>query len=508
MSGPQRDDVGAFCLVLHSHLPWLAHHGAWPVGEEWLHQAWAESYRRVVDVLTTMARDDVAAAVTVGITPILAAQWDDAYCLREHHTWLGMWHARAQGMCAEREPWRRVAGRRELADATAAIETFETTWRHGGSAAWRPLVDAGVVEVLGGPLTHSFTPLLDPAWACSTLREGLVDTRVRLGHAPTGIWTPECAYRPGLADTYAAAGVQHLVLDGPTLLGAGATTADLWTLEDTEVVVAARDLEVAYRVWSPRRGYPGDPWYRDFHTFDHDWGFRPRRVTGRTVEPMQKAPYDPLRARAVVERDAADFVGVVRRRLEEVRTARDGRPGVVVAAYDTELFGHWWHEGPLWLDRVLRLLPDAGVRVTTLADAVTLHGTAGRVDPREGSWGSGKDWRVWAGEAVQDTPDRLAAATARVSRLLTPGGARCPARDQLVRNLLLALSSDWPFMVSKDTAAGYARTRLADHLADVDVLADRLEAGDHAGAREVARRHRRTDGPFGGLDARRFAGPQ
>ena len=42
--------IGTFCLVLHSHLPWLAHHGRWPVGEEWIYQSWGASYLPLVRV--------------------------------------------------------------------------------------------------------------------------------------------------------------------------------------------------------------------------------------------------------------------------------------------------------------------------------------------------------------------------------------------------------------------------------------------------------------------------
>ena len=53
-------EPGMFALVLHSHLPWLANHGRWPVGEEWIYQSWAASYiplaaalRRLADEGTT-----------------------------------------------------------------------------------------------------------------------------------------------------------------------------------------------------------------------------------------------------------------------------------------------------------------------------------------------------------------------------------------------------------------------------------------------------------------------
>ena len=105
-------------------------------------------------------------------------------------------------------------------------------------------------------------------------------------------------------------------------------------------------------------------------------------------------PWDPLAARTLLERDAADFVSVVRARLEALRRDRSDRPALVVVAYDTELFGHWWHEGPQFLERVLRLLPEAGVRVATLQGAIEAGHVEGGIDLPASSWGSGKDWRV------------------------------------------------------------------------------------------------------------------
>ncbi|MCU0265309.1 MAG: DUF1957 domain-containing protein [Actinomycetia bacterium] len=488
--------VGTCCVVLHTHLPWLAHHGAWPVGEEWLHQAWATAYLPVVEVLDRMAAEGRTDLLTLGVTPVLAAQLDDAYVLEEFHTWLGFWQVRAEGL-AGRDP-----GPYEYAAATHARELFESRWRHGASPVLRSLVDAGAIELLGGPATHPFQPLLDERVARFGLAVGLDDAQLRLGHRPEGIWAPECAYRPGLEELYAAAGVQRFLVDGPTLLGVGASPADAWTVGGTDVVAFGRDLEVTYRVWSPRKGYPGGPWYRDFHTFDHGSGFRPARVTSSRTPPQEKAPYDPGRAAAAAADDARDFVNTVRRRLTDLASSRGGRPGLVVVAYDTELFGHWWHEGPAFLEAVLRLLPEAGVRLTTLRGAVAAGHVAGAVSPGPGSWGSGKDWRVWGGPQVAD----VVAENARLQkRLLDAVGAhRSPGvrrsdLDQLVRDALLALSSDWAFMVSKDSAAGYARDRFDGHLAAFESLAKAVDAG--RGAR-LAATQRQTDGPFGHLDAR------
>ena len=84
------------------------------------------------------------------------------------------------------------------------------------------------------------------------------------------------------------------------------------------------------------------------------------------------------------------------------RADESGRPAHVIAAFDTELFGHWWYEGPVWLERVLRALPEAGVRVGTLSDAIADGFVGSPVELPPSSWGSGKDWQVWAGEMVAD----------------------------------------------------------------------------------------------------------
>jgi 1,4-alpha-glucan branching enzyme len=488
--------TGTCCIVLHTHLPWLAHAGSWPVGEEWLHQAWATSYDPVTALLERLAAEGRTDLLTLGVTPVVNAMLDDPYLLREQHTWLGTWQVRAASLAARPgvpEALRDTAAY-EWRLATAALERFEIRWRHGGSPVLRDLADSGVVELLGGPATHPFQPLVaDPRLVDAQLRTGLDDAAIRLGHRPRGIWAPECGYRPGLETHYAAHGVTHFLADGPTLLASGATTDKAYTVGDSDVVVLGRDLDVTYRVWSPRAGYPGGRWYRDFHTFDHGSGIRPARVTSRRTPPEDKRPYDPARAAAAVEADARDFVRVVVERLRE-------RGGHVVVAYDTELFGHWWHEGPAWLDRVLRLLPEAGVRLATLRQVEP----AGRVDLAAGSWGSGKDWRVW------QVDDLLTESTDVQRRLLdvidkrAPRRDRDPALDQLAREAFLVMSSDWAFCVSKDSAADYARGRHATHVHRFTDLADALASGREARAASLAARYRALDGPFGHLDARMF----
>ncbi|HEX7355121.1 MAG TPA: 1,4-alpha-glucan branching protein domain-containing protein [Mycobacteriales bacterium] len=481
---------GTCCIVLHTHLPWLPHHGSWPVGEEWLYQAWSGAYLPLAQLLGRLADEGRTDQLTVGLTPVLASMLDDAYCLDAMHTWLGTWQVRAEGAAV-----RGVAtAAYEGTLAAQALRVFERDWAAGASPLLRRLVESGVVELLGGPAAHAFTPFVPAAVADFGLRAGLDDTEMRLGRRPEGIWAPECAYTPGLEDLYARRGVRRFLVDGPTVHGDTGAPVDV---AGSGVIAFARDLEVTYRVWSPRRGYPGGPAYRDFHTFDHDSGLRAARVTSRHTEPEHKRPYRPERAAEALRRDVDDFVAHVVRRLD---TLPQDDP-LVVCAYDTELFGHWWHEGPRFLDGVLRALPEAGVRVTTLRRAAETM----RAEPRDlpaGSWGMGKDFHVWQVPELQATQDDVAE---RLLRLCAKRIDRIPhdaAYDQLAREALLALASDWPFCVTHQSAADYARDRLSGHARAFAAIADPLEAGDPARALRAARLSYRRDYPFPRLDAR------
>jgi 1,4-alpha-glucan branching enzyme len=495
--------------VLHTHLPWLAHHGRWPVGEEWLYQAWADSYLPLVRVLDRLAAEGYRDVLTLGVTPILADQLDDPYCLAGFNAWLADWRLRSEHLAASRDPDARRLARVEFRAASTALEEAATGWRQGGSPRWRALADSGVIELLGGPATHPVLPLLDPRVARIALAAGLDDARTRLGREPAGIWAPECGWAPGLERSYASAGVSHLVVDEATLAAAGQPTSAGYRLGDTDVVAFGRDLAVTNRIWSSRHGYPGGADYRDFHAIDPAEGFRLWRVTGPSPD---KQPYDPDAATRALERDAADFVDAVRQRLCQIHE-RDGRPGLVVAAYDTELFGHWWHEGPQFLDRVLRLLPAAGVRVSTLRGAMNAADFEPRpsILPPAGTWGAGKDFRLWAGDPVGELVADGAAVQKRLLAVLDSElstgqlSGRRPDLDQLIRETLMHLAGDWAFAISRDQAPDYAWRRALGHRDSVHWIADALGRGP-ADALAAARAVATGGSPFARLDARALLG--
>ena len=487
--------VGRLAIVLHSHVPWLLGHGVWPVGEEWLRQAWAHSYIPLVAMLRERAVRGRTNLLTFGVTPVLAAQWDEPSSIGEQERWIADWRIRAtgKGIHAQATADSTAArdARRHFRAAQWTMREFAENWRAGGSAALRPLVDAGAVELLGGPVTHPFTPhLLEPI-ADLALASGLADATVRTGKQPVGIWAPECAYTPGLEHLYGRHGVGHFVVDGPTVLAQRDSIHRPYRVGESDVVAFARDLDLTYRVWSPRSGYPGNKWYQDFHSYDHDWGLHSSRVTRRSSET--KEPYQPQQASDQVQHDAHDFLTAARARMVNSCEANP----IVVVAYDTELFGHWWHEGPQFLAAVLDTAHSYGIETTTLGTVA--HEATESVDLPPGTWGSGKDSRVWEDGEAGRLRDRGRAAQYAVLDHLRrlPGdwlATRSPSADAIVTELLLALASDWAFMISKDSAADYARGRSEDHFAR---LGEMLRTAHHNPA--VIFEDRRL--PF--LDARR-----
>ncbi len=307
--GRHRSGTGLFTLVLHTHLPWLAHHGRWPVGEEWLYQSWSASYLPLMRVLRTLAAEDRHHLLTLGMTPVVTAQLDDPYSLSGMHHWLANWQLRAVEAATLQDPLREF-GIREQAEADRRSPSSR---RCGSTAAARCCGSCSTPA----PSNCSAARWRTRSSRCSNprlrefaLREGLADAQLRFAHTPTGIWAPECAYAPGMEIDYAAAGVGHFMVDGPSLHG---DTTLGRPVGESDVVAFGRDLQVSYRVWSPKSGYPGHAAYRDFHTYDHVTGLKPARVTGRNVASDAKAPYDPERADSAVD--------VARRRFRRGRAA-------------------------------------------------------------------------------------------------------------------------------------------------------------------------------------------
>ena len=489
MTGPVRTPIGTFCLVLHTHLPWVAHAGAWPVGEEWLHQAFTGSWRRVLGAAGPARRPRApgradprrdAGARGDARRPVLPAR--AAHLGRE----LAAARPRAwprrdcRDLAAVRVPrGHRVPGRPggALADRRAVARCCGR-WSTPGSSSCSA----------GRPRTRSCR-CSSPGSRPARSRPGWTTPRCGSGRRPAGIWAPECGHAPGQEDAVRGRrgravrrrrpGAARRHRRGPAGRRPPGRSA------------FGRDLEVSYRVWSPRAGLPGRaglprlPHLRPRLGVPAGPGDRPARAA-RGQEALGAGPGRGGGAPGRRPTSSTRSRGRLRGLAE-----RDGRPGLVVAAFDTELFGHWWHEGPAVARGRAAALPAAGVRVTTLRGAVEAGhvGRAGGAGPRRpgapartGGSGTGPAAQTWSLAAKGG-----AGAAAATPWTRTAARYATAVLDQLAREALLALSSDWAFMVSHDSAAGYARERAAAHAGRVHALADLLDTGDRAGAEALRR---------------------
>jgi 1,4-alpha-glucan branching enzyme len=511
--------AGSFLLALHGHMPWVLGHGRWPHGEAWLYEAAAGVYLPLLGVVDEVHAAGARAPITLGLTPVLLEQ------------------LRAPGFGPGFRAWLEARIVRAKADqGDPGVAPLARWWREhherllaGFDALGGDIVGAfaehareGRIELLSSFATHGFAPLLKHDRAVrAQLRVGLATSERHLGFRPSGIWLPECAFRPegpwtgpvlgvqrerrGVDRILDDEGVTHFFVDAHLVAGAraeGVVNGGVFekvgweraeqhpeqgwrsVLEPhrvgthggmSRVTAFARHPDVSEQVWSADAGYPGDGRYLEFHKRRGDAGHRYWRVTARDTDLGGKAPYDPAAVPAAVHAHAAHFSETVGERISAWRN-HTGRDGCLTAAFDAELFGHWWFEGPGFLrDVLLTLHHDPRVRVETAAARLA------RVPPDKvawlpaGTWGHGGDDRVWINDRTRWTWEVLYRAEDRFLGLLWQGrqpgspAAVVPLLRDAARELLLMQASDWQFVIETGGAVDYGFRRFAVHL-------DRFEA--------------------------------
>ncbi|MFQ5483168.1 MAG: glycoside hydrolase family 57 protein, partial [Nitrospinaceae bacterium] len=368
---------GYLSLVLHAHLPFVRHPEFEEfLEEDWFYQAVTETYIPLIHVFEGLQRDHVPFAVTMSLTPTLLSMLADPL-LQERY----LRHLDRSLEFAEKElhRTRHDPAFHPLAEMyhrrfAEARTTFRDRYDSNLITAFRQLADAGCLDILTCAATHGFLPFMEAnPEALRAQIQVAVRTHTRLlGRSPYGIWLPECAYTPGLERYLEEAGLRFFFLDTHGVLHASprpkyGVYAPVQC--PNGVAAFARDPETSTQVWSANEGYPGDAVYRDFYRdagFDlpYDYvrpyiastgdrkmtGFKYYRITGDTD---QKEPYQPEWARNKTAEHAANFMFNRERQVEHLRGAM-GREPLIVSMYDAELFGHWWAEGPWWLDQLIR----------------------------------------------------------------------------------------------------------------------------------------------------------
>jgi len=433
-------DAGDMAIVLHSHMPYVEGFGTYPFGEEWLFDAVIRSYLPVLEI---------AEKLTMTVTPVLADQLEDAGAAERLRRFLVEWRiGSAEADMDQVPPECREACVAERERYVQALELLDAA----GGDPLRPFQDAvreGRVALAASAATHAVLPLLATrAGVRLQIDAGLRSHRRRFGW-DGGFWLPECAYAPGLEARLAEQGAEWFCVDrsahdpdpldalAPVATGAGPTALPI-------------DWEAIQWLWS-LDGYPSDPAHAQFAG---------KSLRGIRIWKVGGGAYDPAAGAAAARRQAGEFLAAAAARLREFAAAR-GRRGLLVFAIDTELLGHWWSEGAIWLREVLAGAAAAGVRLLTVPQALAEHEPVER--PLAAStWGEEKDLTTWDSPAVAD----LAWAGRRLElRLLRElaRGLRGPAALRAARELLAAQASDWAFLDKRGQAGDYPYRRATDH---------------------------------------------
>lgn len=498
-------DGGYLALILHGHLPFVRHpEYSEFLEEDWLFEAITESYLPLLDVFDGLVRDDVPFRLSLVVSPTLAAMLTDHLLRRRYVRYLDR-----RIELAEKETVRTRGDERFQPLARLYREHFlrcreRFTERYDGDllAAFRRLSERGALELMTCAATHGFLPLLEvhPEAVAAQIRVGISEHLRHFGERPRGIWLPECAYTPRVDAVLKREDVRYVILDTHGV--AHATPRPRYGVYApifTRAGVAAfgRDTETSRQVWSAREGYPGDPDYREFYRdigYDLDFDYiRPwiqptgeRKQTGIKYHRItgngdQKQPYEPDVARRRAEEHAAHFLADRVRQIAWL-AGELGRPPIIVAPYDAELFGHWWWEGPQFLESFLRRAAGQdGLRLVTPSDYLREHPTHQVCQPSLSSWGNRGYAEVWLNERNDWIYPHLHAAQERMISLARTfrdaTGLRERALNQAARELLLAQSSDWAFIIDQGTTVAYAEKRFREHVARFTRLADQVRSG-------------------------------
>jgi len=499
-------EKGNVTLVLHAHLPYLRH----PeydnfLEEDWYFEAVTETYLPILDTLEGLTGDNVDFRLTISISPTLASMMLDPL-LQDRY----LKHINRLIELTGHEI-ERTRGQSEFHELAWMYHhrfqhsryLFEECYGKNLVSAFKKFQDAGVLEIMTCAATHGFLPLMsEHPWAVRgqilTARDHYIKC---FGRPPRGIWLPECAYFTGLENFLQEAEIRYFILDSHGLLyGEPRPRYGVYAPVFTPAGVAAfgRDTESSKQVWSAEEGYPGDYEYREFYRdvgFDLDinyirpyinpdgirkfTGIKYYKITGRT---KHKQPY---RRQAALEKaaiHASNFMFNRERQVEHLFGVL-GRKPHILAPYDAELFGHWWFEGPEWLNYLLRktAFDQNTYAFITPSEYLAENPTQQIQRPAPSSWGNKGYYEVWLEGSNAWIYNHLHMAELRIRELAREHYGRDPISDravkQAIRELLLAQASDWAFIMKTGTAVNYAVKRIKEHLLRFNRLYSQIKSG-------------------------------
>lgn len=499
---------GFLGIVLHAHLPYVHHpeHEHF-LEENWLFEALTECYLPLLGVLERLQAAQIDYRLTLSLSPTLITMLRDPLLQQRYQQHLNklitlaeLEIKRTRGQAA----YQRLA-RLYLRFFRQTLQRYQQQYAGDLLSAFLQQQQSGCLELITTAATHGFLPLLnvsDTAVA-NQINVGLNVFSSQFDFKPAGFWLPECGYYPGLENTLKSAGINYFFVDRHSFTHATPpATHDVYAPVNcpNDLTAFARDPAASQQVWCAQQGYPGAAEYREYYRdlgFDLDddtlkpflidghirsnTGIKYYRVTGNTEA---KEPYDPRAALNRAHAHAQDFIAQRQQQFAALSDTMQQAP-LIIAPFDAELFGHWWFEGPYWLEQVLRLAskPESNIQLVTASSYLQQGFKLQTTKPSASTWGEegyAKFWindsNAWIYPLLHQASEQLQQFVGELRGInLTPLQNR--ALNQATRSLLLAQASDWPFIMQSGTNVAYAHKRVNDYLARFKYLHDSVRSG-------------------------------
>ena len=503
--------VGYFSLILHAHLPFVRH-PEYPefLEEDWLYEAITEVYLPLIFLFQNLHESKGKPRLAINISPPLCEMLADKLLEKRYTRHLEnlLDLSRKELVRVSREEPRFYdAVKMYVENLSAALNLWNNKYNRNLINAFREMQEKGILEIITCGATHGFLPLISTKEAKrAQIQVAVKNYQKHFGRNPRGIWLPECAYEPGIENLLKDFGIEYFVGDSHAILygeprpryGVHAPVRC-----PNGVAVFARDVETSQQVWSAEVGYPGNAVYREFYR-DVGWdlpldylkphlhkdgarrhlGLKYYRITGRDSTSDKKEPYVPDWARRKAVEDATDFVGKRVKQAYNLRETFGNHPPLVAAPYDAELYGHWWFEGPQFLDFLFRELSNRReeIRAVTPGDFLDANIPIQIQQPSASSWGENGYYKVWLNDnnswMYPYQHDAEKKMTEFANRYFEPNEIEKRVLNQLARELLLAQSSDWAFQIYQGTTVQYSSNRFKSHIHRFNLLAEMLEKNE------------------------------
>lgn len=497
---------GYVSFILHAHLPFIHHPESNDYLEEsWLYEAISETYIPLLKNFQKLVDEGVAFKITMSMTPPLLSMLDNKLLQKKYIHYL------EQLIELSEKEVKRTTFNDKMNNLSKYyferysndLHLFRDVFNCNLISAFKHFQDIGVLEIITCGATHGYFPILyvNEKTIRAQIAVGVQTYKKYFGKNPRGIWLPECGYIPE-ADKYLKEfGLEYAIIETHGILYANPTPI-YGTLapivSPRGFIVFGRDMESSRQVWSSINGYPGDFNYRDFYRdigyeADYDYirpyiahngarvhtGIKYHRITGDTDN---KDIYDIQWAKDSCERQAGHFLDSRNKQIANA-AKYTSNPPIVVCPYDAELFGHWWYEGPYWLYMLFKKIyyDKCNFELITPSEYIDKFPVMQECEPCRSSWGANGYSEVWLNHSNDYAHKHLHTAGNKMCELAynfkdVKNKLQIRALNQAARELLLAQSSDWLFIITNNTMTDYAHRRIKDHIGRFNKLYEELNS--------------------------------